>query len=127
MPSDVAMPRRFLRGETQALLHELESRMMAHAERLEFEQAAELRNQITARCRACCTSRRSTKTASARPTDVDILAVRCRAGRACVNLAMVRGGRHLGDRAYFPVHVEDGNGAGRCPEDGRLTTAAVPE
>ncbi|WP_042422484.1 excinuclease ABC subunit UvrC [Comamonas granuli] len=103
---DVAHAEALLRGETQALLQELEARMMAHAERLEYEQAAELRNQIQALARVL--HQQSVETAS--DQDVDILAVRVQGGRACVNLAMVRGGRHLGDRAYFPVQVDDAVG-----------------
>jgi len=101
--ADVSHAEALLRGETQELLQALEVRMMAHSDKLEFEQAAEVRNQIQALSRVL--HQQSIETVDDK--DVDILAVRVLGGRACVNLAMVRGGRHLGDRPYFPVHVED--------------------
>ncbi|MGL4807648.1 MAG: GIY-YIG nuclease family protein, partial [Giesbergeria sp.] len=73
---DVAHAEALLRGETQALLQELEARMMAHADRLEFEQAAELRNQITALARVL--HQQAVETTSDK--DVDILAVRVQGG-----------------------------------------------
>jgi excinuclease ABC subunit C len=100
---DVLSAEAFLRGDAEAVLKTLEDRMMGHAEKLEFEQAAELRNRMTALSRVL--HQQSVETVSDK--DADILAVKVQGGKACVNLAMVRGGRHLGDRAYFPSHVED--------------------
>jgi len=104
---DVADAERFLRGEQHEVVADLQSQMMQAADALAFERAAELRNRISALSRVLHQQSVDESSLSAAERDVDILAVKVAGGRACVNLAMVRGGRHLGDRASFPAHVDD--------------------
>ncbi len=116
---DVANAERFLRGDAQALLGDMEASMAGHAGRLEFEQAAEVRNQISALSKIL----QQQSVDNVDDKDADILAVTINGGRACVNLAMVRGGRHLGDRAYFPVHVDRAVVLSKLHEDAALAPA----
>mgnify|MGYP001376876511 CR=1 FL=1 len=105
---DVRDAERFLLGEVDAVVQDLQAQMMAHAEVLEFEKAASLRNRIAALSKVLHQQAMDESSLSASDRDVDVLAVKVAGGRACVNLAMVRGGRHLGDRAHFPAHVDEG-------------------
>ena len=99
--ADVEAATRFLRGEHDVVLGELQQRMHNLSEQLRFEEAAVLRDQIGALSRVL--HQQSMEVDA--DQDADIIAVALQGARACVNLAMVRGGRHLGDRAYFPSQL----------------------
>jgi excinuclease ABC subunit C len=101
--SDVDSAAKFLRGGHQEVLTSLEAQMMESAQALRFEEAAVLRNRMTALSRVL--HQQSMDTAG--DTDADIIAVLIRGGKVCVNLAMVRGGRHLGDKPFFPIHANE--------------------
>ncbi|MDO9094524.1 MAG: excinuclease ABC subunit UvrC [Rubrivivax sp.] len=122
---DVRDAERFLLGEPQEVINDLQSQMMVYAEALEFEKAAALRDRIGSLSRVLHQQSVEASSLSASDKDVDILAVKVAGGRACVNLAMVRGSRHLGDRAYFPTHVDEGAALTVAEADEAGASAAV--
>ena len=96
--ADVKLATRFLSGRASEVIDDLSARMNAAAERLAFEEAAACRDQI----RALQSVLHKQYVDSGKDEDVDIVCVAEEAGLVCVNIAMVRGGRHLGDRPQFP-------------------------
>jgi excinuclease ABC subunit C len=117
---DVAQAERFLMGQQDEVLHDLQAQMMAWAEALEFEKAADVRDRIGSLSRVLHQQSVDASSLSVGSADVDILAVKVAGGRACVNLAMVRGSRHLGDRAHFPTHVDDGSALSESEAEDRF-------
>ena len=96
---DVEAASRFLRGDHKSVLANLEEKMLEASGLLEFEKAAMYRNQLGALSRVL--QKQSVDTTGG-DDDADIIAVVIKGGAICVNLAMVRGGRHLGDKPMFP-------------------------
>jgi len=101
--SDVRLAELFLRGRHREVIEGLTAAMQTAADRLDFEQAALLRDQI----RAIQAVLHRQYVAGTGDEDVDILAAVADDDALCINLAMVRGGLHLGDRAHFPRGAEE--------------------
>lgn len=100
---DVQLAAWFLLGRQNEVIQRLSDAMEQAAAKLAFEQAALYRDQIQSlrqvQERQCIESHKG--------EDADVVVAVREAGQLCVNLAMVRGGRHLGDRPQFPLHGND--------------------
>jgi excinuclease ABC subunit C len=99
---DVASAALFLSGKEDEVIERLEARMNAASDRTHYEEAAGFRDQIAALRKV-----REKQFVSGRGEDADVIACGRAAGIVCVNLAMIRGGRHLGDKNFFPRNADD--------------------
>ena len=104
---DVDHAAQFLEGKENDVIDELTARMNAAAEAMDYEEAAHHRDQIRMLQRIL--SGQTAETTGAQ--DVDMVVVVERENVWCVTLAMVRGGRHLGDRSFFPHNAAGSDAA----------------
>ncbi len=100
---DVASAVKLFSGKTGELIGELEARMQALSAEWKFEEAAAVRDRIQALARI---QEKQFVSSNTSEQDVDILACVEGPGGLCLNLAMVRGGRHVGDKNLFPSQAD---------------------
>jgi excinuclease ABC subunit C len=108
---DVANAMLFLDGREDDVAKTLHAKMQQASGEHHYEEAALYRDQVRALSRV--QARQYVE--SARGMEADVVACAIVDGIACVNLAMIRGGRHVGDRSFFPANA-DGAAAGEVIE-----------
>lgn len=100
---DVRNAMLFLEGKQEEVLQALARRMEEASARWAFEEAAVYRDQVQALRRV----QERQFISSGKALDADVIAVAFAGPEVCVNLVMIRGGRHLGDKSFFPQNAED--------------------
>lgn len=100
---DVRSAEMFLEGREDDVIRLLTERMDAASGERRYEEAGRFRDQIRALSRV--QARQYVE--SDRGVDADVVACALEDGVACVNLVMIRGGRHVGDRSFFPQNAAD--------------------
>ncbi|ETD73073.1 excinuclease ABC subunit C [Pelistega indica] len=98
---DIQHAVQFLEGQASDVIKQIETKMLKASDELAFEQAAVFRDQM----QSLATVMHSQSMELTAQVDVDIIVIEFAEGKCCINLAMVRGGRHLGDKAVFPTQV----------------------
>ena len=93
----------FLRGRSNALRQELQSRMAAAAEAMDFETAARLRDRI--RAIAAVTTDQGINPDGVE--EADIVAIAQDGGKSCVQVFFFRAGQNWGNQSFFPRHETD--------------------
>ena len=99
---DVANAMLFLEGREADVIGRLNLKMNAASDVRRYEEAAAYRDQVRALARV--QARQFVE--SDRGIDADVVACGVEGAIACVNLVMIRGGRHVGDRSFFPANAE---------------------
>ena len=100
---DVRSAELFLEGREDDVNRLLNERMESASAEHRYEEAALYRDQIRALSRV--QARQYVE--SDRGVDADVVACVVENGMSCVNLAMIRAGRHVGDRSFFPQNAAD--------------------
>ncbi len=98
---DVRSAELFLEGREDDVSRLLTQRMESASAERRYEEAALFRDQIRALSRV--QARQYVE--SDRGVDADVVACVVESGLACVNLVMIRSGRHVGDRSFFPQNA----------------------
>ena len=98
---DVKSAELFLEGREDDVIESLSNKMKSASEARHYEEAALFRDQVRALSRV--QARQYVE--SERGVDADVVACAIEGGIACVNLVMIRTGRHVGDRSFFPQNA----------------------
>jgi excinuclease ABC subunit C len=104
---DVQSALMFLQGKTDEVLAMLKRQMEEAASKLDFERAARVRDKIGRL--QLLQSRQFVESSTA--GDIDVVVAVLEDNVFAVNAVMIRGGRHVGDRTFFPRHAEAVNEA----------------
>lgn len=100
--NDVHQAAMFLQGKTNEVIDALGEQMNSAAANQEYELAVVFRNRMQALRQVQAKQFVSDFNVS----DADVIACAELQGQHCINLVMIRGGRHLGDRSYMPKHTD---------------------